>query len=331
MSTHRSKRLFGILVLVFVIAMARVGAAEESAAADGKTVTLSNTGFEGVLRDNAANCGRQGNGFNPLCSLRFPGKNLYRDDAVGLNFEHVFNGMKGDRKKSMFTPRKDPCVLLPETPNSAALHWPAKGSTWGLDCRMEYAFTEPDAVDLSFEATPTKRRFDLGYAVLMWAGYMNRALDRRIYFLGREGWQSFGEDVDGGFETGTVSACGAATLPFQEGAQTLNLFENSAKHFKVPFFYGLIDGDHDLGTTDDTLAHIVMFDQCESIRFALWNFMTDATGKPDTHSPAWDWQFVIRAPRIGECYRYRARILITPYKGPDAVQDAYLQWSRQLH
>jgi hypothetical protein len=121
-----------------------------------------------------------------------------------------------------------------------------------------------------------------------------------------------------------------ANLPYQEGAQTLNLIEQPSKHFSVPFFYGLLDGDHDLTTTEDTLAYIVMFDQCETIRFALWNFITDASGKPDTHSPAWDWQFVIRAPRIGEKHRYRARVLVKPFEGPEAVHSEYLRWSRQL-
>jgi hypothetical protein len=191
---------------------------------------------------------------------------------------------------------------------------------------MTYALTEPDTVDLSFEVTPTQRRFGMGYAGLMWAAYMNCALDRRIYFLGRDGWDSFGNETDKGFETGTVAACGAAELPYQEGAQTLNLAEAPFKRFRIPFFYGLIDGDHDLATTDDTLAYIVMLDQCESIRFALWNFIADKTGKPDTHSPAWDWQFVIRAPKMGETYRYRAHVLIVPFRGPEAILQEYQRW-----
>jgi hypothetical protein len=297
---------------------------------EGDSVTLSGPGLAGMLLDNNANRERQGSGFNPLCSLRFPGKNIFRDDAVGLNFEHVFNGVAANRKKAMFTPRRDCCVLLPGTADSAALHWPAEDSWWGLDCKMTCSFAEPDAVDLCFEATPTKRRFGLGYAVLMWANYMNCALDRRIYFMGKGGWESFGNDTNGGFERGTVAACNGGTLPYEKGAQTLNLFEDPSKRFQLPFFYGLLDGDQDLAASDDTLAYIVMFDQCESIRFALWNFITDKTGKPDTHSPAWDWQFVIRAPRIGETYRYRARVLVIPFSGPDAVLDEYARWSKPI-
>lgn len=314
---------------------AETTAATKAAMERKSTVTLEGASFTGVLLDNVANKARQGSGFNPLCSLRYPLKNLYRDDAVGLNFEHVFNGMAADRDASMFTPRKDPCVLRAESKNRVSIEWPAKDSSWGLDCEMHCSLADADAIDLAFAVTPTADRFGLGYIALMWASYMNRARDRRIYFLGKngdkEGWTTFGDDLPTSFETGTVSAVGVDNLPYQEGAQTLNLIEQPSKHFLYPFFYGLLDGDHDLSTTEDTLAYIVMFDQRETIRFALWNFITDSSGKPDTHSPAWDWQFVIRTPRIGETYRYRARILVKPFEGPDAVYDEYQRWSRQIN
>jgi hypothetical protein len=48
--------------------------------------------------------------------------------------------------------------------------------------------------------TPSAARFPLGYAAFMWASYMNRTRERRIHFsgsdAGREGWISFGDDLD---------------------------------------------------------------------------------------------------------------------------------------
>ena len=38
-----------------------------------------------------------GAGFRPLLHAAFPSQNLYRDDAVGLNFEHIMNGTAADR------------------------------------------------------------------------------------------------------------------------------------------------------------------------------------------------------------------------------------------
>ena len=96
-------------------------------------------------------------------------------------------------------------------------------------------------------------------------------------------------------------------LPYEKGAQTLNLIENPGKKFITPFYYGIVDGDHDLNTTDDRLLYLVLFDQTEPIRFAMWNFIKNEAGDPDPHSPAWDWQYVIRDPEVGKRYSYRAR------------------------
>ena len=78
------------------------------------------------------------------------------------------------------------------------------------------------------------------------------------------------------------------------------------------------------------MAYIVMFDQAPSIRFAMWNFFKDSDGNPDTHSPAWDWQFVIRSPVCGKPYSYRARILYKPFEGNEAVLKEYESWRGQL-
>ena len=290
--------------------------------------------LSGRLLDNVANAGRQGSGFNPLCHTLYPGKSVYRLDFVGLNFEHIFNGAAGDKNISMFTPRKDPCKLLRESPRIASLTWPAESSSWGIRCKMTYQFSPPNAIDLTFKATPTVDRFPHGYAAFMWASYMNRTRERRIHFYGcnggREGWMSFGDDLENGFETGTVPCAGIADLPYEEESQTLNLIEHPSKKFLKPFYYGLIDGDNDLTTADDTLAYIMMFDQAESIRFALWNFIQDQEGRSDPHSPAWDWQYVIRSPEPGKAYGYRARVVVKPFAGREDVEREYSEWLASL-
>ncbi|MCE2450543.1 MAG: hypothetical protein J4F35_19965 [Candidatus Latescibacteria bacterium] len=50
----------------------------------------------------------------------------------------------------------------------------------------------------------------------------------------------------------------------------------------------------------------------------------------DPHSPAWDWQYVIRAPEIGRTYRYRARLLYRPFGDREAVRWAYEDWMAEL-
>jgi hypothetical protein len=282
--------------------------------------------LSGLLLDNIANAGRQGSGFNPLHHQDYPGKSVYHDHHVGLNFEHIFNGAMADKRISMFTPRKDTCVLTVHSPTSATFSWPAKESAWGVESSMTYTLVAPNAIDMTFKATPTEDRFPLGYAAFMWASYMNRTRERRIHFIGTEGWTSFGDDVKDGFETGTVSYAGVPDLPYEPDAQALNIIEHPTKKFTKPFYYGLVDGDHDLETQDDTLAYIMMFDQTEEMRFAMWNFMKDEDGQFDPHSPAWDWQFVIRDPKPGKTYAYRARVLIKPFTDREDIEQEYRQW-----
>ena len=169
---------------------------------------------------------------------------------------------------------------------------------------------------------------------MMWASYMNRTLDRKIHFWGKEGgrtgWVEFGEGKGKDFEVGTVSHAAVANLPSEKGAKTLNLIEHPGKKFITPFYYGLVDGDHDLKTTNDRLLYLVLFDQTEPIRFAMWNFIKNKAGNPDTHSPAWDWQYVIRDPKVGKSYGYRARVVVKPFKGTEQIWEEYRIWGEDL-
>jgi hypothetical protein len=310
----------------------RLGIPLAPVAKAGQEAFVESESLIGRVLDNVANKGRQGSGFNPLCYKAFAGKPVYSTGATGLNFEHVFNGVAADKAISMFTPRSDPVELVQTSTNSVRLHWPADHSSWGTDCELTYTLTDRDAIGLEFCVTPTQERFRQGYAAFMWAAYMACARDRKIHFYGvegdREGWLAFGEDVDGGFETGTVSYQGVAPLPYDRDSQALNIVEHPSKHFLKPFYYGLIDGDHDLATTNDTLAYVMMFDQTTTIRFAMWNFVRDAAGHADPHRPAWDWQFLIQKPVLGRQYRYRARLVICPFVSRENILQIYEEWAK---
>ena len=130
---------------------------------------------------------------------------------------------------------------------------------------MIYDLSKKGQIDLSFECTPTKDLFPQGFVAMMWASYMNRTLDRKIHFWGKDGdrtgWVQFGVGKGKDFEVGTVAHADVSDLPSESGAQTLNLIEHPEKKFITPFYYGLLDGDHDLQTTDDKLLYLVLFDE----------------------------------------------------------------------
>ena len=159
------------------------------------TLDVNSASFEGVLHDNLSNKKRQGSGFTPLIFKSYRGLNLFRDDAVGINFEHIFNGAKEQNDISMFTPRHDPCKLKQFSSRRFQIHWPNNGSKWGMEARMDYDFSKEDYVDLVFECIPTRDLYSKGFVAMMWASYMNRAIDRKIRFWGKEGdrtgWVAF--------------------------------------------------------------------------------------------------------------------------------------------
>jgi len=221
------------------------------------------------------------------------------------------HGVAADSAINKFTPRLDPRSVVSSSDREASILNPVATSTWQVDSEMKYSLVNDNAIDMTFSVTPHADRYPLGYLAFMWASYMNRTRERRIHFYGehhgRCGWLSFGDDSTDraeGFETGTVSAVGVPDLAYEGGADTLNILEDPEKKFIDPFYYGLADGDGDLTTTDDTMVYIMMFDQIEPIRFAMWNFIEDQRGKPDPHSPAWDWQYDIRSPELGRNYGY---------------------------
>ena len=95
-----SGRFAGIFPVWFLVFSWSLGEAM------GQTsLNVSGSSFQGTIHDNLSNKSRQGSGFTPLLLKTHPGANLFRDDAVGINFEHIFNGAKEQRGISMFTPR----------------------------------------------------------------------------------------------------------------------------------------------------------------------------------------------------------------------------------
>ena len=295
-----------------------------------QSIQLGNGYFTGTLHNNAANRAKQGAGFNPLSHVAFREQNIFRDDAVGLNFEHVMNGAVKDAGICMFTPRLDTCSILRHGDFSASIVHDAQESSWNIDSEMRYAFSGENCIDLIFKVTPREDRFPLGYIAFMWASYMNSAIDRRIHFWGRDGqqerWVTFGEETAEDFERGTIACSGVRDLAYENGTKTLNIIEHPDKKFVLPFYYGLVNGSGREDSQDDPMVYIMMFDQRESIRFAMWNFIENAQGVPDTHCPAWDWQYVIRNPQIDQEYGYRARVIYKPFAGRADVKTEYENW-----
>lgn len=267
-----------------------------------------------------------GAGFSRLSHERFPDRQIF--GFIGLNFEHVFNGTVEDAWRMIDTPRRDPMRVAYFLPGGVSVTWPAAQSTWDLDCEARYYLSGANAIDIETAITPRKEHFKHGWVIAMWASYMQFTRGREIHFIGvdggKEGWTVFGVDrPDGTFETGQVAFRGAPPLPYDETVD-FNTIADPDKQFLHPFYYGLVDADGLPDTTNDDMAFIMMFDQAESIRFALYNW------GGDPRYPAWDWQFIIREPKIDQTYRFRARMVYKPFAGREDVLAEYERWRASL-
>ncbi len=280
----------------------------------------------GWVHDNRTNARDGYNGFNPLFHRDSPTRTIFDNSCGGVNFEHVVNGTG-----SAFTPRVDPATITAEPPSAALVHWPAEGSSWGLDCTMRYALRAPNYIDLSFSMIPTKAdAFPLGYLGTFWACYTFDDQDRALHFYGVrdgvEGWTTFGELVQDKAKKGNVAYHGMPPLPFREGVNNQDVIEDKEKTFLQPFYYGLLEaGGNPQPSKKGPLVFVVMFDQCETIRFSL-NHGDD----PKDKMAAWDWQYLVRNPVVGQRYGYRARIVLKPFVSQEDVMKEYIDWRDSL-
>ncbi len=242
-----------------------------------------------------------------------------------LNFEHIMNGCTADAWRAQNTPRTDPMEVRLLSSACVEIRWPAQTSKWKLDCVMRYAFSGQNAIDMEFEVTPRANEAPLGYLVFMWASYINTARARTISFPavrdGVEGWMEFGGGESNG---GAVAGVGQTGLKWEKDAAVLNLRTEEELRFSEPVYYGLVDGDQNWQTMDDTMAVIMMFDNPENTRFAVWNW------GDDPHSSAWDWQYVVRSPEVGRTYHHRARMVYKRFQGRDDVIAEYRSWNRSI-
>jgi pimeloyl-ACP methyl ester carboxylesterase len=318
------------------------------------TAALLEGSLDGCLVNNESNGG--GNGFLRLCHANFPNQNAY--NWCGLNFEHIFNGVDSydmpygiyDQGRSRFSPRKDPCKLVIHSPKSASLIWIAEDSVWGMNTEMRYTLKGPHYIDLECYLVPREYHSYRGWLSTFWASYMNHTKDRKIYFYGidlstgREGWITWGENLEqNGFEGGVISHVNAPDLPYDPEVYSGDIVADANKKFVMPFYFGLVDGDgvdsEGEGISDgeiwtgsndaDAMVYIMMFDQDEPIRFCMWNWGPPlGTGLPS--NPAWDWQYVILDPHLGQEYKYRARLVFKPWRGIEDVVNEYETWLNEL-
>ena len=314
-------------IIAFWVGVLCAVVASTHARAAGECIDFSNRAFVGKLCENGDPTAWQNPGSpqNGLKDLKWKGisKSLFL--PVGFYFEHIFNGTVRDKDKALYAPHRSLCHAERLGEDKYRMIWRAQENPWNMDCVETFTFDE-SAIEMHFEVVLNSESCaPLGWISFMWASYVGGlAVERNIRFLGIEGgeidrpismsWTNFGREdapvkTESGFKLGTrvgsIRYLATAERRPEEGAPTMNVFDSSFL-FTHPFYFGFLDADGDFATESDTVVYVMMFDRADGIR--LMEFDPNAS----THSPAWDWQFDLRNPEVGQKYQYRARMLLIP-------------------
>lgn len=286
------------------------------------SVTLESSDLEVVIGDNSATDSHRA-GYNGVWSLKhkLADRSLFVPGIAGLNLEHIINGTKIDSDELFFEPRRSPMTLQPINKSSVLLHQPATFAT-SVESTTRFSLSAPNVLDMHFECVPRKAAFPHGYLALFWASYIHAPTDKSMYFLGNPAGQSpawtqlctqFHNDQS------TVKHRSDDYDAKWDPDQREALFRNFSKlRFDSPFFYGNFG----------ELMWVVLFDSSESIRFTHSPSGGGIDNSRRTSNPAWDFQFLIRNPRVNETRGFSARTILCPAIDRNLLPDMANEWQQ---
>lgn len=260
-------------------------------------------------------------GYHGVAALRHTRqpRSLFVPAYAGLNFEHIHDGAVQPREV-LFEPRHAPMKLRALNPWTAELHQPPTPH-WGLESRMRYELLPSGVIEMCFECVPRKDTFKNGYCGLFWASYIDQPESLDIHFLGL----TEGESGTGEWQRGVTPSHGKFATHrgaldqrsfAHDAAFPLELpFGFSAIRYSEPWYFGVCRG----------MAFVQMFRADDGV------WLTQSPSGGGAGCPAWDFQWFIQNPRVGETYRLRMRAGYIPLERADDIQSVRQQvmgWQR---
>lgn len=278
-------------------------------------VELQRGGVRIVVADNSAldtgpASGHKA-GYNGLALLERGDKpgNLFVPSVAGLNFEHIHDGTRAVNKER-FEPRVAPMRLRVIDEFTVEVHQPPTPN-WQLESCGRYRLLPDGVIEYSFECIPRADVFQQKWLGLFWASYIQEPEDKAIQFLGRPAddpqaaprWLKT-ESPQHGVES-THPPLG--TLPDLKFTADFSLtLANHRSRFvhSEPWYFGVSHGQ----------ALVQMFRPGDRIWFAQ-----SPTGG-GAKNPAWDFQWFVEKPRVGQAYGLVMRAALVPYESRDQLE-----------
>jgi len=242
-------------------------------------------------------------GYNGIASLRHSQhlENAFVPSIAGLNFEHIHDGTKAGLTEK-FEPRKFPMQLRRINAHTVELYQPPTGN-WKLESCGRYCLLEDGTIEYTFECIPHENAYSHGYIGLFWASYINKPDDKAIHFNGQTGNS---RQTPGWIEANTPKHGVQSTHP-PAGLNPrikvdpdfpLTLVGNLSNHEHTDaWYYGVTHG----------MALAFMFRPQDNIWFA------QSPSGGGNGNPAWDFQWFIHNPEVGQAYGFKMRAAYLPF------------------
>lgn len=261
-------------------------------------------------------------GYHGIAALRHArqARSPFVPAYAGLNFEHIHDGTTQSRD-ALFEPRRAPMELRVINDHTAELHQ-APTPHWGLESCLRYELLPSGTIEMTFECIPRRDTFTNGYCGLFWASYIDRPESPDIHFLGvPEGGEPPPE-----WRRGMTPRHGV--LATHRGAEDRREFPHdpafplelpfgfSQLRYTEPWYFGVCRG----------MAFVQRFRPEDRV----WLSQSPSGG--GAGCPAWDFQWHIPQPRVGERYQLKMRAAYLPLDRPndlDAVRTQALEWADQ--
>lgn len=284
--------------------------------APGNWMRFQTEALSCVVGNNEAGPDGHHKGYNGLWSLCPAGAETNFIDAgfSGLNLEHYFNGWDPDMDKEHMSIRYDPRYSGMEfqrvSETQCVLHQPPTRH-FGVESWTTFTLTPPRYLDITFRCIPRKPMFPLDWLGVFWATYANAPGAKRIFFWGYEtpdqeepGWVG----RSGGMY---YSRTAQVPLRFQGAMRGHAMSQTAPERWAKPFYYG-IWRDY---------VYILMFESEHDVGFYA--------GDKDSGWNPWDFQMIIRHPRVDAEYHLRMRLVFDRFKDRDDVLAEYEKWRQE--
>ena len=253
-------------------------------------------------------------GYSGLGALRHDrqSRNLFVPAYAGLNLEHILDGTQQERAV-LFEPRNAPMELRVIDERTAELYQPPTPH-YGVESCQRFQLFENGLIELTFECIPRAETWRHGYLHFFWASYIDRPESLDIHFLGRPETDAAAPPT---WVRGVTPRHGELSThrAFDDDRQFAHVepfplelpFSFSRYRYAEPWYFGLCRG----------MAFAQLFRSRDEVRIA------QSPSGGGNGCPAWDFQWFIERPQVGQRYQLVMRAVYAPV--PQEPDEAHVR------